>query len=95
MGEDLTEAEVMEKTKLQRYEINKEIKRSEINKQYKRFYEKLKSAICLAGGDPDGEWNELTLERAFKELHPNGIYICFRLEPEKFYNKTFGPGGKM
>jgi len=60
-------------------------------KAFDRFYQQLKSAICLAGGDPNREWNKFTLERVFTTLHKNGVYLCFRIEPEKFYSKVFGP----
>jgi len=62
-------------------------------KEFNEFNEQLKSAICLVSGIPDDRWRDFSLEKVFTELHKNGIYICFRMDPEKFYNKIFGPEG--
>ena len=61
------------------------------NREFDKWMEELLSAVTLVGGSAHPEWGKKTIEDVFKTLYPNGVYLCFRINPDKMHNRIFGP----
>jgi hypothetical protein len=68
--------------------------KKQAKQEFEEWIKDLKAAIRLLGGAPDDRWRKSSLQEVFEDLYPSGIHICFRLDPDKFYRKTFGPSRK-
>lgn len=62
--------------------MNKEmIEEREESKE--RFFDQLKAAITLAGGNADHGWEKVSLEEVYDILYPNGIKLAFTFHGKK------------